>query len=79
LLLHKGNTKQMQMKKLMLQTTMLSLFGLLFACGSPSHNNDVDGSDTIINEGVEGVPPLDTIRRDSTDTIGQPMPTPPLN
>ncbi|GHE35448.1 hypothetical protein [Sphingobacterium griseoflavum] len=67
------------MKKLIVNAMMLGLFGFLFACGNPSHNNDVDTADTMMTDGVEGVPPMDTIRRDSTDTLGQPMPTPPMN
>ncbi|TDS13125.1 hypothetical protein [Sphingobacterium paludis] len=67
------------MKKVMLYAAMGSMFSFLLACGSPSNNNDVDAGDTVMSEGVEGVPPMDTIRRDSTDTIGQPMPTPPMN
>ncbi|WDF67255.1 hypothetical protein PQ465_13175 [Sphingobacterium oryzagri] len=67
------------MKKAILYAPMIGLFGLLFACGSPTHNNDVESGDTAMRDGMEAVPPVDTIRRDSTDTIGQPMPTPPLN
>lgn len=67
------------MKKAILYVQMIGFCSLLFACGSPSHNNDVDTEDTVLNDGVQGVPPMDTLRRDSTDTIGQPMPTPPLN
>ncbi|SJN47451.1 hypothetical protein FM107_15675 [Sphingobacterium sp. JB170] len=51
---------------------------MFFACGNPE-NNGTERMDDM-EEPIDGVDPLDTMRRDSTDTLGQPMPTtPPIN
>ncbi|WP_437920056.1 hypothetical protein [Sphingobacterium sp. LRF_L2] len=67
------------MKRFLVYTPALFIFSFLFACGNPSQNNDVNSADSMYDESRETAPTLDTLRRDSTDTIGQPLPTPPLN
>ncbi|HLS95911.1 MAG TPA: hypothetical protein VK017_10160 [Sphingobacterium sp.] len=72
------------MKKISFFAVMLGLAGALTACGgNRDSNSDSMGEtpDTINDymDGETGVAPMDTIRRDSTDTLGQPTPTPPMN
>ncbi|MFD1772156.1 hypothetical protein [Sphingobacterium suaedae] len=71
------------MKKISFFAIMLGIVGTLAACGNRETNSDSMGEtpDTINQhmDGETGVAPMDTIRRDSTDTLGQPTPTPPMN
>ncbi|NGM65274.1 hypothetical protein [Sphingobacterium sp. SGR-19] len=67
------------MKKLILYTQLVAAAGFLYACGSNQRENIQDtpiGQDMPLDEGIV---PIDSLERDSLDTVEQMMPTPPLN
>lgn len=67
------------MKKLFFYTQLVAAAGFLFACGGNQRDNI---QDTPIEQDVplnEGIVPIDSLERDSLDTVEQMMPTPPLN
>ena len=69
------------MKKTMFYLTAVCFSSMLIACGNPENRNDSETIDDPIDAPTDGVDPMDTMRRDTTDTLGQPMPTPtpPMN
>lgn len=67
------------MKKLIFYTHLFTAASFLYACGSNQRENI---QDTPIEQDVpldEGIVPIDSLERDSLDTVEQMMPTPPLN
>lgn len=67
------------MKKLIIYTYLVALASLTFACGP---NRQENMQDTPIEEKMpleEGTVPIDSLERDSLDTVEQMMPTPPLD
>lgn len=67
------------MKKLFFYTQLIAAAGLLYACGGNQRDNI---QDTPIEQDIplnEGIVPVDSLERDSLDTVEQMMPTPPLN
>lgn len=65
------------MKRKLFYAIAITFSCMFFACGNPE-NNGTERMDDM-EEPIDGVDPLDTMRRDSTDTLGQPMPTPPID
>lgn len=67
------------MKKLIFYTQLFAVVGFLYACGGNQRDNM---QDTPIRDDVplnDGTVPIDSLERDSLDTIGRMMPTPPLD
>ncbi|TYR31231.1 hypothetical protein FXV77_21285 [Sphingobacterium phlebotomi] len=67
------------MKKLIFYTQLFAAAGLLYACGGNQRENI---QDTPIEQDMpldDGIIPIDSLERDSLDTVEQMMPTPPLN
>ncbi len=67
------------MKKNMFYLTAICFSSVVIACGNPENRNESDPMIDPIDAPTDGVDPLDTIRRDSLDTLGQPLPTPPMD
>lgn len=66
------------MKKFIFYTQLFTVAGLLYACGGNQRENM---QDTPIEQDMpldEGVIPIDSLERDSLDTVDRMMPSPPL-
>lgn len=67
------------MKRLVFYAQLFVVAGLLYACGGNQRDNI---QDTPIREDVplnDGTVPIDSLERDSLDTMERMMPTPPLD
>lgn len=67
------------MKKVIFYTQLVAVAGLLYACGGNQRDNM---QDTPIERDMpfeDGTIPVDSLERDSLDTMERMMPTPPLD
>ncbi|PRD56898.1 hypothetical protein [Sphingobacterium gobiense] len=67
------------MKKLIFFTQLFTAAGFLYACGG---NQREHIQDTPIEQDMplgDGIVPIDSLERDSLDTVERMMPTPPLD
>lgn len=67
------------MKKFFFYTQLLAVVSLLYACGGNQRDNMQDSPMDQDVPYEDGTIPMDSLERDSLDTMERMMPTPPLD